>query len=346
VTVRDPLGAIEAHGEAPPQLAADQAGGISVLYAVGKEVPGERFPRSALRFIRSADSGRTWSEPRTVNDGNEFGSHNFHALTAAPDGSLLATWLDARQGKSGVWMSRSTDGGKTWESNRPIYSDPTCPCCRTSVAVAGDGSIYVAWRAILPGDIRDVVVTRSSDGGRTWRAPVRVRSDDWVYPGCPHAGPSLEVDAAGGVHVAWWTGKEGEAGVYYARSPDGGNRFTAQPIATGERARPAHVQLAVAGERVYVAWDDGLGDIPRVLLRRSGDGGESFRREELLSEPGVAASFPVLALQGDSVAVAWSQTTAAEHQAKLAAMADMKDPKAVMPLPRVGQSEILMRVGG
>ena len=85
-TVRDPLGAIEAHGEAPPQLAADAHGGISVLYAVGKEVPGERFPRSALRFIRSVDSGRTWSEPRTVNDGTEFGSHNFHALTAAPDG--------------------------------------------------------------------------------------------------------------------------------------------------------------------------------------------------------------------------------------------------------------------
>ena len=35
VTVRDPLGAIEAHGEAPPQLAADAEGGISVLYAVG-----------------------------------------------------------------------------------------------------------------------------------------------------------------------------------------------------------------------------------------------------------------------------------------------------------------------
>ena len=40
VTVRDPAGPIEAHGEAPPQLAADRDGGISVLYAVGKEVPG------------------------------------------------------------------------------------------------------------------------------------------------------------------------------------------------------------------------------------------------------------------------------------------------------------------
>ncbi|HEX2217911.1 MAG TPA: sialidase family protein [Gemmatimonadales bacterium] len=345
VTVRDPLGPIEAHGEAPPQLAADSVGGISVLYTVGKEVPGERFPKSALRFIRSADSGRTWSSPVTVNDGDEFGSHNFHALTAAPDGSLLATWLDARKGKSGVWMSRSTDGGRTWDPNRPIYTDPTCPCCRTAVAVAGNGTIYVAWRAILPGDVRDVVVTRSEDEGRTWAPPVRTRADDWVYPGCPHAGPSLEVDARGDLHVAWWTGKEGEAGVYYARSDDGGRTFIAQPVATGDRARPAHVQLAVSGERVYVAWDDGLGDIPRVLLRRSTDGGRSFGPEALLSEPGVAASYPVLALYGDSVAVAWSQTTAAEHERKLASKVDMKDPDAVMPLPRVGQSEILMRTG-
>jgi hypothetical protein len=85
--------------------------------------------------------------------------------------------------------------------------------------------------------------------------------------------------------------------------------------------------------------------MPRVLLRGSNDGGDTFRAEELLSEPGVAASFPVLAVHGDSLAVAWSQTTAAEHQATLASMIDMKDPKAVTPLPRVGQSEILMRMG-
>jgi hypothetical protein len=345
-TVRDPLGAIEAHGEAPPQLAADSSGAISVLYTVGKEVPGQRWPVSALRFVRSTDRGRTWTIPVTVNDGTEFGSHNFHALTAAPDGSLLATWLEARQGKSGVWLSRSTDGGRTWSANQAIYSDPTCPCCRTSVAVAGDGSMYVAWRAILPGDVRDVVVTRSRDGGRTWNKPVRVREDGWVYPGCPHAGPSLKVDAQGVVHIGWWTGKEGKAGVYYARSDDGAQTFSSQEIAVGTRARPAHVQVALAGDgRVFMAWDDGLSDMPRVLLRRSADGGRTFGSIEALSDPETAASYPVLAVYGDSVAVAWSQTTAAEHRARLAAQIDMKDPKAVMRLPRVGQSEILLRAG-
>ncbi len=345
-TVRDPLGAIEAHGEAPPQLAADSAGAISVLYAVGKEVPGKRFPVSAMRFIRSTDDGRTWSNPVTVNDGHEFGSHNFHSLTVASGGVLLATWLDARKGHSGVWMSRSNDGGKTWDANRPVYSDPTCPCCRTSVAVAADGTIYVAWRAIFPGDVRDVAVARSADGGRTWEQPVRPRPDEWVYPGCPHAGPSLEVDGQGRVHVAWWTGKEGEAGVYYSRSDDGGRTFTAQPIATGERARPAHVQLAMApAGGVYVVWDDGLSDMPRVLMRRSHDGGRSFGPESALSEPDVAASYPVVAVYGDSVAVAWSQTTAAEHRTRMAARMDMSDPNAVQLLPRVGQSEILLRAG-
>lgn len=346
VTIRDPLGPIEAHGEAPPQLAADSGGGISVLYAVGKEVPGKRFPLSALRFVRSTDQGRTWTRPVTINDATEFGSHNFHALTAAPGGILLATWLDGREGYSGVWMSLSKDGGKSWQPNRPIYSHPTCPCCRTSVAVAPSGTIYVAWRAILPGDIRDVVITRSDDGGRSWAHPVRPWSDDWVYPGCPHAGPSMKVDHKGGVHVAWWTGKEGEAGVYYARSADRGGTFTAQPIATGERARPAHVQLALAPTgSVYVGWDDGLRALPRILVRRSRDGGRSFDHEELLSEPGVAAAFPVLAVYGDSIAVAWSQTTAAEHHARVASQAAMRDSTVVHPLPRVGQSEILLRSG-
>jgi len=82
-----------------------------------------------------------------------------------------------------------------------------------------------------------------------------------------------------------------------------------------------------------------------VLVRRSRDAGRSFGPVEALSDPETAASFPVVAVYGDSLAVAWSQTTAAEHRERLAERVEMRDPKAVMQLPRVGQSEILVRAG-
>ncbi|HXE58641.1 MAG TPA: sialidase family protein [Gemmatimonadales bacterium] len=347
VSLRDPLGSIEAHGEAPPKLASGPDGSIAVLYAVGKEVPGRRFPLSALRFVRSEDLGRTWSAPVSVTGSEELGAYNFHALTTGPGGELLATWLEARQGKSGVWMSRSDDGGRRWSAPRPISTDPACPCCRTAVAVGRDGATFVAWRHILASDVRDVVVARSADGGATWGEPVRPRAHDWVFPGCPHAGPAMQLDSAGVLHLAWWTGKAGEAGVYYARSTDGGRTFVdVQPMAAGARSTPAHVQLAAAADgTVVVAWDDGLSPLPRILVRVSRDGGRRFGPTEVLSDEGVAASYPVVALFGDSLAVAWSQRSDSAHRAELAARPDMKDPKAVMRLPRVGQSEIFLRLG-
>lgn len=352
VTVRDSLGPVEAHGEAPPQLAADSAGRIYAMYLVGKVVPGQRFPVSALRFIRSEDGGRTWSAPISANDQGkfgEFGSHNFHALTVAGDGSLLATWLDGRSGKSGVWMARSSDGGRRWTPNTAIYSDSTCPCCRTAVASAADGSVFVAWRAVLPGDVRDVVVMRGSAGAGgdpSWAEPVRPREDGWVYPGCPHAGPAMKLDRTGTLHVAWWTGKPGEAGVYYARSSDGGRTFEAQPMAVAKSATPAHVQLALLDSgKVAVAWDDGHSAMPRILLRVSRDRGSSFGQALQLSDEGAAASYPVLGAFGDSLAVAWTQRGAEAHHQEREEAASMRDKKTPQGLPRVGQAEILLRVG-
>lgn len=339
----DPLGGIEPHGEAPPQVATGPDGSIHALYTVGRDV-GARFPVSALRYARSADGGASWSVPISVNEGEAFGSHNFHALLVGADGAVYASWLTSVQGASGVWLRVSRDGGRTWAPSRPIHTAPTCPCCRTALALGPDGTLYAAWRKIFDGDVRDVVVMASRDGGGTWEAPVKPRDDGWVFPGCPHAGPSLKVDAAGAVHVAWWTGKAGEAGVWYARSTDGGRSWTPTAIAVGERASPAHVQLALAeGGTVLVAWDDGTAALPGVLLRASRDGGGTFAAPRRVSAPGVAATFPVLGVHHDSLTVAWTQTADSTYRAMMAARPDMRAPGARMALPRVGQQEVWSR---
>jgi len=78
--LRDSLGPIEPHGEAPPKMAYGPDGTLYALYAVGKVVPGHRFPMSALRLAKSDNDGRTWTTPVTIASDSAFGTRNFHAL--------------------------------------------------------------------------------------------------------------------------------------------------------------------------------------------------------------------------------------------------------------------------
>jgi hypothetical protein len=157
----------------------------------------------------------------------------------------------------------------------------------------------------------------------------------------------MQVAARGRVHVTWWTGKPGAAGVWYARSDDGARTFGA-PVAIGVApfSRPSHVQLALgARDRVVVAWDDGIRAPARVLARVSPDGGSRFAPPLAVSAPGRAASFPVLAVHGDRVSIAWSEQGAAEEAHAGHAMPDMKDPKARQRLAPVGARQVVLREG-
>ncbi len=378
--IRDSLGPVEAHGESPPKLAYAPNGQLFAVYIIGKEVPGERFPLSALRVVSSNDDGKTWTAPATVTDGEVFGSHSFHALHAAADGSLYVSWLgkppedkssDKKQaakapvtmagmpGMAGMdhgshaasasWITRSTDGGKTWSPRVRVDMGEACPCCRTGLATTKDGTLYMSWRHVYPGSIRDIVVARSDDHGATWGEPVRVHVDDWKFDACPHAGPAIAADANGTLHVTWWTGKEGSAGVYYARSTDGGKTFTdVAPLGVAQYSRPAHVQIALASNnRVIVTWDDGTKQTPEVVTRVSNDGGVHFGDAAIISAPNHAATFPVLGVVGDSLAIAWSEVSAESSKAADAAAAaeKAKNPKAAKGLESVGEAQVVVRRG-
>jgi hypothetical protein len=157
----------------------------------------------------------------------------------------------------------------------------------------------------------------------------------------------MQVDSAGAVHIAWWTGKQGSAGTFYAHSTDQGATFS-QPIPLGaaEFSAPAHVQLALGSAGTVVAvWDDGTVKTPKVVMRVSHDSGSSFGPATLVSNEGQAATFPVLAVRGPEVTIAWSEQSQMEHDHEKATMPNMKDPKAVKGLSRVGESAVRVRSG-
>lgn len=352
VALMDPLGPIAPHGEAPPKLAWGSDGSLHALYVVSRTVQGRRFPASALRHARSSDGGRSWTEPAIVTDGEEFGSHNFHALHVGQDGTIYAAWLDGRGEHSATYLAHSSDNGASWSTNVQVAEQESCPCCRTGLATAPDGTLYVAWRGVLEGGVRDIVVARSPDRGVTWSEPVRVHADDWQVEVCPHAGPALQVDASGRLHAIWWTGKEGSAGVWYAHSDDGAQQFSAaRPLGVARYSRPAHVQLALAEsgggehERVIAVWDDGTTITPQIVMRISSDGGRRFGTAQPISNSAAAATFPVVGVTGARISVLWAQQSAVEHSHARASRPDMQSEGAVMGLPEVGANRVVLVEG-
>jgi hypothetical protein len=195
----------------------------------------------------------------------------------------------------------SSDGGRTFSASRVVDGD-VCPCCRTALTVAPDGTSYVAWRKVFAGDVRDAVVAHVGRDGAPLGPPVRVHADAWVFPGCPHAGPAVAVDGRGRVHVAWYTGQEARQGLWHAVSTDGGRTFGApNPLVTGAWVPPSQVRLVADGDGVWLSWDDRRTKEPVVVLARA-EGDEATPR--VVGEGGGGRA-PALAVSGGAGWLAW-----------------------------------------
>jgi len=354
VRVNDIDGDVHPHAEGAPRLVA-APGVAGVFWNNDLEVEGRAFGGSDLRFARTQDGGATWSAAVTIQDdtvGVLPRANTFHGAAWAGDSTFVVAWLDgrdrdARRIKRGVeaglteaeaaqdpeawaddedifdsdasiYAAFSHDLGATWEPSNRRIQENLCPCCRVNLARAPDGEVYGAWRQHFEGDIRDPAF-RAIGYGEAEGDSRRIHADDWEYPGCPHSGPALDVDASGTIHAAWYTGAPERMGVHYARREAGRESFDAPtPIATGDAIPIAHPDV--------IALDDGSAVIARNvdaegrrvvgLTGVSPDGSVTFALEIPGSEGG---THPQLARsQSGHLLVAWTESREGLQQIRMA----------------------------
>jgi hypothetical protein len=172
-----------------------------------------------------------------------------------------------------------------------------------------------AWRQHFPGNVRDVVTAVAGDRSSE---PKRVHPDDWAYAGCPHTGPALATGSDGTVHVAWYNGKEGALGVYYARQTSAGGAGPAVHLVTGRAlgvAHPAVVALPDGG--ALAAYDVAAEGKRRIGLARVLPGGRVAGR--LVVDNSEDGRYPQLAVLNDTVVVVgWTASHGDTPQIRLA----------------------------
>jgi len=124
-----------------PGIAAASAGEVYVSWSSLKPKPAGVLFASDLQLSRSLDGGRSFARPLRVNEDRPI-SHSFEGLAVGPDGTVLVSWIDTREGdgRPRSYLSRIADRGSKVEPALKLDDGETCVCCRIDLA-AGDGLV-------------------------------------------------------------------------------------------------------------------------------------------------------------------------------------------------------------
>lgn len=131
--------------------------------------------------------------------------------------------------------------------------------------------------------------TRSTDGGRTWRQPVRVDQDE-PRPISLHRGSDAALVARGDKLFAAWTtpgtGFKGTGPMGAAISSDGGATWIKGPNPADDGNDGSHrfLALAAAGDTFHLAWLDDRDKLRGLRHASSVDGGKTWSRNATVDE--------------------------------------------------------------
>ena len=331
-----------------PVSAADRAGNLFAGYIADNGVGGD----SGLYVELSTDNGVSWNPvlmpvstdipaapgPPPLSNDPLYRFNDKPHMVAGPAQSntavdhLYVTWIKDRgfnmpTPDSDIYFSWSTNQGTSWNTPAalPTINDigTNDLCNGPNMAVASDGTLYVAWANVDVTNpqvgLSTLVIDTSTDGGITWGTDVTVQtilaSPDplTTMPGAPDAVnvrsyPSIGVSPTNSQHVY----------VVYASDPDGpggGDEgdifFTASTGGTtGPWSAPIRVNwddttlndnfepwLSVKPNGVIdIAWFDRRNDPNdanwEVYMSKSTDGGLTFSPNYLVSVPGQSFGTP------------------------------------------------------
>ncbi len=263
----------------------------------------------AIFFADSSDFGKSWTAPVKVSASTLNCTHA--QVLAAPDGSINVVWQGkaSKEKANGIFYTRSTDGGKTF--NEPVdISGTKTESSEPQLAIGHDNSLHIVWIDTLPAPAGpDVFYSCSTDNGKTWSKIEDVSNT----PGAISRSPGIAVGEDGRIHIVWSDTSSGDESpdVFYVWKKKGSDKWSAPEDISKDSgfSELPHVACGQNG-RVYFIWTDSsnkfVGDILCVIENADG----KFSKALNISDSNGVSSQPAMAVDADGIsAVVWIDTT-------------------------------------
>jgi BNR repeat-like domain len=191
----------------------------------------------------STDGGKTWTTRAVFPTSNRFSISLSASVAIDSRGNIFISWdsfdkahSNKGNGPATVWVSKSTDLGKTWTRTVINVSGapPHCSNCgyaylssQMTLRIGSDDTIYLLWNSTV--DVTNfgperIFFARSTNDGKSYSVRVDISN---APQGVEHSFPAIAVGQnEGDVRIGWMDKRTGRWNVFFRKSTDGGESFS------------------------------------------------------------------------------------------------------------------------